>query len=274
MKIDRNTLSARSWAVPAISGCLILHHDFKTPRLARVHRLVWSASAVDVHLQYGTCNLSGNVIDAMEMVVTLHQDGAIGIRDLLGATDKPRQALLTFLAGEVHRESLRWAEELQSWERGEALEVERAAILSIVSALVAHPIQEMSLQIEKEVARPASIRKACLFSGSSVIDITPAGKYGVNLYTKGSGVRAGILSLVQEHDLRQPGAEQSTHGARLLKRASVGARQLMRLPFGAVEYLCKKRQGSAIRQASEFVEYLPQSVIDAHAGDSLSALSN
>jgi hypothetical protein len=274
MKIDRKTLAARLWAVPAISGLLVLHHDFKTPRLANVNRLVWSESSVEVSLQYGICNLSGNVIDSTDIVVILHQDGAVGIRTPLAVADNPNRSLLTFLAGEVYRESLRWAEQLRSWEEGEAIEFDRAAIFAIVSSLVAQPTLEMNVEVEKNVQNSSGIRKVRLIRPSQIVEIAAAGLYGVNIHVKGTGNNARVLRLFQETDLRQPSAQAATHRERIIKRASFGARQLMRLPIGALQYWSRKKQCSDISPGGGFVDYLPASVVDAHAGDSLSALSN
>jgi hypothetical protein len=274
MKIDRKTLAARLWAVPAISGLLVLHHDFNTPRLANVNRLVWLESSVEVSLQYGICNLSGNVIDSTDMVVILHKDGAVGIRTPLAVADHPNPSLLTFLAGEVYRESLRWAEQLRLWEEGEAIDFDRAAIFAIVSALVAQPTLGMNIEVEKNGQNSAGIRKARLIRPSQIVEIAAAGLYGVNIHVKGTGNNTGVLRLFQEADLRQPNVPAATHRARLIKRASFGARQLMRLPIGALQYWSRKKQHFDISQGADFVDYLPASVVDAHAGDSLSALSN
>jgi hypothetical protein len=274
MNIDRKTLIARSWAIPALSGLLILHHDFKTPRLSKVNRLIWSDTSVDVYLQYGVCNVSGNVIDSIDVVVTLNQDGAVGIRMPEHTADDAREGLLQFIAGEVSREALRWTEDMKCWTEDDLPDPDRASILSIVSALVAHPLADMSITIEKDPLNPGCIRKARLSENSLVLEISAFGIHGVNLYLKGHASRAGILRLHQEHDMREEGAQPKNACARFLKDASFGARRLMLLPLDMVLYLCEKRQISEMKMASALVEHLPNSIVDARAGESLSALSN
>lgn len=254
MNIDRETLSARSWAIPAISGLLILHHDFKTPRLAKVNRLVWSESSVDVYLQYGICNVSGKVIDSTDIVVTLHREGAVGIKRPLAAAGHPIETLLTFLAGEVFRESHRWAEDMESWGDDEKLDMDRASILSIVSALVAYPFLDVNVSIEKDALKPACIRKARLSDVPLVIEITPAGWHGVNLDVKCYGTHAGALKRYQQYDMRQASAQAKTLYARFLKGASFRARQLMLLPWDTVLYLSERKQNSEMNISFDLVK--------------------
>ncbi len=140
MIIDETTARERAWAIPALCALMIFHHDFQIPRLAQIQQLAWSPGALDVSLRYGICNISGNIIDATDFIVTLHRDGAIGMRVNQVLVADSKQAVLSFLTGEVFRETKRWAEDMASWRQpGSALSPTRAGILSIVSAMVAYP---------------------------------------------------------------------------------------------------------------------------------------
>lgn len=274
MKIDPQTLSDRSWAIPAICGLLILHHDFDTPRLSRISRLVWSEAAVDVFAQYGICSRSGDVIDSTEIVLTLHRKGALGIHSPRALAGEKLEALLPFLVGEVLREAERWRDDMRCWIDNDTLDPDRASILSIVSALVAHPFQEMDVWIEKSARYPACVLKARLSSESTVIEITPAGLHGVTLCAPGDAAPAQPSRRYQARDMRQHGTQVATRRARFLKGASRGVRKSMMLPLEVLLYLCEIKRDYEMSVAADWVEYLPASVVDASAGEGLSALYN
>jgi hypothetical protein len=273
MKIDQKTLSARSWAIPAISGLLILHHDFKTPRLSRVSRLTWREGAVDVHLQYGVCNISGNVMSSSDIVVRIRKDGVIELGAPAQSTTEPDDALMTFLAGEISREAARWKEDMASWMEEESLEGDKASILSMVSAVVAHPLSSIELNVEKDVGNPGCLRKIRMLGEFITVDVMAAGFHGVSLYVKGSGPYANILRLSQEPDMRDSAAMVKHPAFRFLKGASFRARKLMYLPLGMVLYFCE-RLPVPEAEPSDTEDFLEAAIVDASSGCGLSALTS
>ncbi|GAC1409729.1 MAG: hypothetical protein NVSMB6_09810 [Burkholderiaceae bacterium] len=274
MKTDRAILAARTWAIPAICGLLVLHHDFKGGRFAKVTRLVWAQSSVDVHLVYGAASVTGSNIDSLNTIFTVHQNGAVGLRPAAGESEKGRRNILRFLAGEASREALRWSVDLANWTEGTLDDDIKSVIFSLVSAAVAHPFMDIDVIVEKGMSHAGAVRKIRLLSESLSTEMTPAGRYGVNVYQAGHGSHDGVRIRYMEPDMRSGRTEEKGACPRFLENARDGVLHVMLLPVATLAYLCEKKQMADMRVAGALVEYLPNLPVDARVDAGMSALSN
>jgi hypothetical protein len=273
MFIDETIASARSWAIPGLSALLILHHDFQIPRLAQIRRLDWSDDAVTVLFCYGICNVSGTVVDATDLRVTLRRDGAVGMQFDAPAHPDERPALLEFLTGEVVRESKRWSEDMGAWcLPGSDLSPERAAILCMAGALVACVTPATVIDVEKELGDRSRIRKISITDDESLFEITPAGFRDVNLYlcTRQSDPRAARS--YRKYDIQATPATPSPRYQQWLDRMSHASAHLMLLPMGLIVHLCESVLLADTPETVFQPDPQPARIIDKTAGDSLSAL--
>lgn len=274
MKTDRATFAARSWAIPAICGLLVLHHDFKGGRFANVTRLVWAQSSVDVHLLYGAVSVTGANIDSLSTIFTVHKNGAVALRPADGEPIEGRQNILRFLAGEASREALRWRVDLANWTDGTLDDDVKSVIFALVSAAVAHPFTDINVVADKGMSIAGAVRKIRLLSESLSTEITPAGAYGVNIYQAGHGSHDGVRIRYMEPDMRASITEKRGAYPRFLENARDGVLHVMLLPVATLAYFCEKRQMADMHVARAFVEYLPNLPVDARADAGMSALSN
>jgi len=273
MMINEHTAKERSWAIPAISALIILHHDFPVPRLAQIRRLVWSETGLEVMVQYGTCNVSGDVIEATDFLVTLHRDGAVGVRIKDEPTGTPKLAMLRFLAGEIARETRRWSEDLVPWaEARTALPDERATVLNIVSALVAYPVGEFDVVVEKELNNRARVSKVRIIGETAMMEITSAGVRSANLYVQPMTKQSITVRSYKKYDIPVAGAWRKPTHARLLNKVSCSTIRLALLPMDFMIYLCEKAQAHPARRDAFASQTKPAQVVDSSAGDNLSAL--
>lgn len=278
MNLDRATLARRSWAVPAISALFILHHDFRMPRLAEVFRLVWSDDAVDVHLRYGICNLSGTPIDTIEVAITLHRAGAVAIRVLGtpvdGAADS-KENVLRFLTGEVAREAMRWEGDFQNWLNRDEVENAPAGIFALCCALAAYPLDDCPVEVGKPPSAPGSVAHLRLPLGKTVITLLPFGADGVTVKTANHQPKIPQLKVHHEHDMRSGWAPVKKSVGRYIRRAANGAGSLLLLPLDLLMYMADRHRLDHMSQSSDLVDYLPPPpLVDSSAGDGLSALSD
>lgn len=234
MKIDYKTLRERAWAIAALSGVLVLHQDFPSPRFIDVSKLTWRGrDCVDVFATYGLCNVSGQVTDALELIVTLARDGSVRIAPADPAAEAGREALIAFLAGEISREAARKSEDFEAWLAGIPVAPDRTELLSLVAGAIAHRNGATDIRVEKD-APHRGICKIRLVGEFVAIELTAAGRYGVNSYTKGSGPYSGVLRINQEPDLRRSLASGQSAYSRLWRTTSFRVLQMLTLPLHAV----------------------------------------
>ena len=274
MKTDREILAARVWAIPAICGLLDLHGDFKDGRFAKVTRLVWALTSVDVHLLYGTVGVSGPNNDALKAIFTLHKDGIVGVGPAPGVSVEGRQQILRFLAGEASREALRWSVDLVEWIDGVLEDDTKSVVFSLVSAMVAHPFVATDVVVEKCVSVAEPVRKLRLLNESLCTDITPAGMFGVNVYQAGYLSTDSVRIRYLQPDMRPAATKKRSGPVRFLEKARDTVLYLMLLPVATVIYFCEKKQHADTRLAGQFVEYLPNFPATDRADAGMSALSN
>lgn len=185
MKISALTGLERSWAIPAISALIVLHHDFPLPRLAQIRRIAWSDTGLEVTLQYGTRNISGKIIQATDFLITLHRNGAVGIQLANALADNQQVTMLGFLAGEIVRETWRWSQDVTAWiETSAGLPAERAAVLNIVGALVAYPADHVDIAVEKETNDRTHVSKVRILGDTAMMELTSAGIRCANVYVQ------------------------------------------------------------------------------------------
>jgi hypothetical protein len=246
MIINDTVAKARAWSIPAISALMILHHDFQLPRLSQIRQLAWSENAVNVLLEYGTCNVSGDIVDSSEFFITLHQSGAIGVQlnDISSSKKKQKKTLITFLAGEILRETKRWNEDMVAWNHNRsALTPERGSILNIVGALIAYPAPEIELVVEKRLNKRTSLIKARIIDQATVIDIRSRGIQSANLYIRSNGKTASagaIRHAYKKYDVPNTIYPLQSRHRRILTEISFNAVQLVRLPIDFIMCLCEE----------------------------------
>lgn len=217
--------------------------------------MTWSETAVEIGLEYGIRNISGNVIDSTCFIVRLDQTGAIGVRTVQEGADKSADRLPEFLAGEIFRETRRWAEAMDAWLDDEALETDRASALAMVSALLACPIDDMRIETVKDLHEPGCLQKIAVAAAGETIEITPFGVHGANLFMKSAGLDGLRRHVHQEHDLREEGARARHATARVVKSAWYNACRIMLLPFAwALHLLDTNRDMSDLDVAPELAE--------------------
>ena len=273
MFIDETIAETRSWAIPALSALMILHHDFQIPRLAQVRRLDWSGAALTVLFCYGICNVSGDVVDAADFRIMLHRDGAVGMQFDGPDGSVNRQALLEFLTGEVVRESKRRAEDMAIWcQPGSDLAPDRAAILCMAGALVACMTPATVIVVEKELGDRSRIRKISIADGDVLFEIKPAGFRDVNLYlcTRQADPRA--VRSYRKYDIQATPATPSPRYVQWLDRMTLASAHLMLLPMGLIVHLCERVLLGDAPETVFHTDPQPPRIIDSTAGDSLSAL--
>ncbi len=272
MKIDDETAIARAWALPGISALMILHHDFSQPRLAQIRQLVWSGSSLEVVLQYGTCNSSGTIIDAADLLITLYREGAVGVCPREDPPSANKLALVRFLAGEISRETIRWREDLAAWSQDDpALPPARATILNIVSALLACQHTSLDIIVEKALINRGDVVKVRIHSGTDVIDIRSAGTRCANICTHSINTQKRTILTYNKYDTPIAARLLPMSYLRLLNKALFTAVQLVLLPIEFFLYLCEQlsRRDASVMLC---VDTSTPAVVDAGAGDSLSAL--
>lgn len=273
MIINDHSARERNWAIPAISALMILHHDFPVPRLAQIRRLAWSESGLEVTLQYGTCNISGNVIEATDFLVTLHRDGAVGIRIKDQTDNNAKVGMLGFLAGEIVRETRRWAEDLVPWaEADSALNDARASVLNIVSALVAYPVHEFSVDVEKALNNRSHVNKVRVLGDTAMMEITSAGSRSANLYVQPLSKQSIAVRSYKKYEIPVAGTWRKPTHARLMNKVTCSTIRLALLPMDFMIYLCEKAQTSSSQSEGIASPTKSSQLVDASAGDNLSAL--
>ena len=272
MKIDHEILVERHWAIPAICGLFDLHRDFKDGRYAKVTRLVWVPSSVDVYVLYGTTSISRANNDAIQTIFTIYKNGTVGLRLATGVSEEGRQQLLRFLAGEALREALRWEADLVEWNKGTLDDDTKCDVFSLVSAMVAHPVMATDVHAEKSVSVTHPVRRIRLSNEFFRTDITPVGMFSVNVYQ--ASHRDGVRNRYLQPDLRLPPLPESGAHLRLIKKICNVVLHVMLLPIGTVIYLCERKQQADRIAAREFVEYLPNFPATDRADAGMSALSN
>ena len=272
MKTDREILVERYWAIPAICGLFDLHRDFKDGRFAKVTRLVWAPSSVDVYLLYGTSSISRAGNDAIQTIFTIYKNGTVGLRLAAGVSEEGRQQLLRFLAGEASREALRWNGDLVEWSKGTLDDDIKCDVFSLVSAMVAHPLMATDVHVEKSVSVTHPVRRIRLTTESFCTDITPVGMFGVNVYQARHS--DGVRNRYMQADMRlAPSTENGAH-LQLIKKICNAVLHMILLPIGTVIYVCERKQQADRMAAREFVEYLPNFPATDRADAGMSALSN
>ncbi|MES2830472.1 MAG: hypothetical protein V4695_00580 [Pseudomonadota bacterium] len=275
MIVDDHTAKERTWAIPAICALIILHHDFPVPRLARIRRLAWSEAGLEITFQYGTCNVSGNVLEATDFLVTLHRDGAVGVTVKDERATGAKVAMVRFLAGEIARETRRWSEDLIPWaETDPALPQERAAVLNIVSALVAYPVNAFDVEVAKQLHNRARVSKVRIVGDTALMEITSAGTRSASLYVQPLTKQSDTVRSYKKYDIPVVGTWRKPPHARLMNKVSCSTIRLALLPVDFMIYLCEKAQKHPSRAGTAHSPAKPAQVIDANAGDNLSALFN
>jgi len=275
MLINDHTAKERTWAIPAISALMTLHHDFPIPRLAQVCRMAWFDDALVMTLRYGTCNISGNVLESTDFIVTLHSDGAVGVQLKNQTTPASAVAILGFLAGEIVRETRRWAEDLVPWTEGSAtLDDDRATVLNIVGALIAYPVESFETVVEKELSRRAVVNKVRIIGETAMMEITSAGIRSANLYVQPLSKHSMTVRSYKKYDIPAPSTWRKPAHTRLINKVSCSTVRLALLPMDFMIYLCDKAQAQPVGNGKFATRAKPTTVIDANAGDDLSALFN
>ena len=259
MKADRILLAARSWAIPALCGLLVLHHEFKHGRFSNVRRLEWTKSAVDVHFSYGIANAVGVIIESLETVITVHQNGAVGISLSDSEALGNHLEMLHFLAGEVSREALRWSDDLAEWNQGTLDDDVKSSTLALACVVVAHPFTNTNLVVEKCRSNAADIRKIMLMNEVFCTELTPSGEHGVNVFQYGLGANENYRHRYVEHDLRIEAIYETNRFVKFIGHARNRVLMLALLPVATLAYLGDKMQTAERRMAGEFIEYLPDS---------------
>ena len=254
---------------------MIFHHDFAIPRLAQVQQLSWSDGAVRVRLCYGICNVSGKVVNATDFVVTLRREGAVGMYvvqdDLVGSA----QTLVEFLTGEVWRESKRWYEDMLIWNAsGAGLDEHRAAVLSMVSALVAYPEPVANIIVDKDLSHRNRLTRIRVKGPAADFEIMPAGFRSTNLYICPRLHSSRVGGSYRKYDVQITPAARKPRYLRLLDRATVTSGRLVLFPMDLIVHLFERIQP---RKSRDFIIDSGQPatrIVDATAGDNLSALFN
>lgn len=275
MILSETIASDRVWAVPALCALMIFHHDFTIPRLAQVRQLSWSDGTLDVRLCYGICNVSGTVVEATDFVVTLHREGGVGMYIVQDDLVDSKQTLVEFLTGEVSRESKRWNEDMLIWnEPGADLDVHRAAILSMVSALVAYPAAVAHVIVDKDLRYRDRLTRIRVTDPSSDFTITPAGFRSTNLYVHSRLPSSLGSRSYRKYEVQVTPAASKPRYLRLLHRAAVMSARLAFLPLDLVVHMFEHIQPRESRDLMIDAGQPASRIIDATAGDNLSALSN
>ena len=275
MILDETIARDRAWAVPALCALMIFHHDFTVPRLAQVQQLSWSDGALGVRLCYGICNVSGTVIDATDFVVTLRREGVVGMYVVQNDLVDSKQTLVEFLTGEVWRESKRWNEDMLIWnEQGADLDEHRAAILSMVSALVAYPEPVAHIIVDKDLTYRNRLKRIRVSNLAADFEITPAGFRSAILYIylRLPNNRAG--GFYRHYDVQTTPTPGKPRCLRLLNRATVTSARLALLPMDLIVHLFERLQPRENFNFLTDADPPTTCIIDATAGDNLSALFN
>lgn len=241
MSIDRKSLSSRAWAVPAISALLMLHQDFDPPRHVSLSRLTWYEDSCEIALQYGMQNLSGKLMKAIDLRIVIRRDEAVTVEPIGVCT--PRELYIAqFLAGEVFRQAFLWREDFEAWNEGGA-DWEKAAIFSIVSALAGIDAQAMEIRVERDGMQQNSVRRLHIDCPLLSCEISPFGRYGVNLLAKGKDALPGKTPVSQFKDVRPEERLLSTPSfSRKARTASAQLLRLLLLPLDMLLHLLEHLQ--------------------------------
>ena len=274
LKFSSALLSARAWAVPALCGLSVLHHDFKTPRLTRVIRIIWLESEVEVIFQYGLGNTSGYVATSKDLVVTLYRTGAVGVREVTDARCPATSRLVTFLAGEIAREALRWDKAKNAWLEGTLDDALRSVVLSLISTAAGIAIDDMKVQVAKDRNVLGTLHGVQLESELLTIELIPLTAFGVSITVNESGFGRPKCRRYAHDDVRDAQALAQRPLTKWQKRMLIGLRTVALLPFNFLLYLFDKISAPSAADQAEFVDYLPSVMLDSHAGEMLSALSD
>ena len=275
MILDKTIALDRTWAVPAVCALMIIHHDFKIPRLAQVQQLSWSDGALAVRLCYGICNVSGTVVDATDFVVTLHRDGGVGVYVVQDDLVDSKQTLVEFLTGEVGRESKRWNEDMLIWnEHGADLEEHRAEILSMVSTLVAFPDPVVDIVVDKELSHRNRLTRIRVNAATADFEITPAGFRSTNLAIHCRLPDTLVRRSLRKYEVQTTTPVRKPRYLRMLNRATVTSARLALLPMDLIVHLFEWIQPRENRDFMFDATPPTTRIVDDSAGDNLSALFN
>ena len=274
LKFSSVKLSTRAWAIPGLCGLIVLHHDFKAPRLTRVTRLLWGENNVEVILQYGLGNASGHVATSKDLAVILYRNGAVGVRELTDRTCPATVRMVSFLAGEVAREALRWGEARAAWLEGKLADEGRSVVLSLISAAVGIAIDDMQVEVAKDRDVPGTLHGLQLKSESLTIELIPLTFFGVSIAVNELDSGQPKWRRYAKDDVRDAQALFKPHRTSLEKKLLLVIRTIILLPIDFLLYLFDKVSALNAADRAEFVEYLPSAVLDPHAGETLSVLSN
>jgi hypothetical protein len=274
MRVDRANLAGRSWAIPAICGLLVLHHDFKHGRFSNVTRLEWAKSSVDIHFQYGMVNATGSIIESLDTLITVHQSGAIGICMPGTDTQDNHRDILHFLAGETSREARRWSEDLAGWNEGALIDHVKSSNLALVCAVAACSCTHVSLTADKSLSNAGDIRKIVLLNKTISTELTPSGEHGVSVYQSGRNANEIFRHRYVEQDLRFGTGQEKSGYSKFIGSACNWALMVMLLPVAMLAYFGDKMLMAEMREAGDLVEYLPDASLESRVDSGMSALSS
>lgn len=274
VKFDSTTLSTRAWAIPALCGLFTHHHDVNRARLTRVINLTWSENEVQVTLQYGIGNVACHVSTSKELVVTLYRSGAVGVRERTESATSATSRIVTFLAGEVAREALRWGEAWTAWHEGDPDDADRSAILSLICAAAGIPIGDMQIVIARDRNCPSRLRGVQLKSESATVELIPVTTHGVSITVNEMENGQPKWRHYAQDDVRDAQVPLQQRRALWQKKRLTGLRCVVLLPLDFLLYLFETAGKPSAADRAGFVDHLPSSMVDAHAGKMLSALSD
>ena len=275
VKFNSARLAARTWAIPGLCGLFVLHHDFTTPRLTRVTRMIWRESEVEVTLQYGLGNASGPIAMSIELLVILYSTGAVGITERTESRCPTTNRIIAFLAGDIAREASRWAEVRAAWHEGTLDDAVQSIVLSLVSAAAGIAIDDMQVEVAKDRYAPALLHGVQLKSASLAVALLPLTACGVSMTVNELASEQPKCRHYAQEDVRDAQAVFPLPRKNWKKRVQTGLRMFVLLPLDFLFYLLVKIIGAlhATEQAG-FVDYLPSTMLDSDGGEILSALSN
>lgn len=271
MFFDRTTLTARTWAIPSLSALLILHHDFKPPRFVNVSRLIWRDNAVEIRLRYGMCNLSGQVIGAIDLVLTLHRDGTVSalpgrpVQDGHAAT---QEKLLCFLTGEIARERIRWEQDFAAWREYEWVEENVRTLFVLVTALVAQPIADMPIEAVKLPLRQDKVQRVRLHGERAEFTFEQYGEHGITMHIAAYNRSVASRQVRQKHDLRIAWGAPPKGFVRTCKLLISRIVACLLLPLDFLLHVVDYYRPDHVSSSSQLIDHLPpSSIVDHGNGD-------